>query len=230
MAADHNQQACLGLPHHIPELLEGGMPVTRCAMMTPMPSPSWAKGGGPPVVGPCASKQSRHLFIFLWTKILIPHLCFSSTFRVIFFSTATLPPAYRVKFHVPQDNIFPADPPSLPRGPWDPRQHRERFRSGYLTHAASGAKEGKMAAKPNPPTCVRIGYITLAVWGDPKQHNGGQDRKWPTCRRFAYITLSVQGFRNASLRGTKSQVAHMCADRLHHPCRHRQGTLNAGTK
>ena len=40
----------------------------------------------------------------------------------------------------------------------------------------------------------------------------------PTCGRFGYITLDVSGVPNASEGRTKSEVANMWADWLHHPC------------
>ena len=40
-----------------------------------------------------------------------------------------------------------------------------------------------------------------------------------TIGRIGYITTAVWGVRNASRRGTKSEVAHKCESRLHNPCR-----------
>ena len=34
--ANHKQQALLGLPHHLPELLKGGLLLTDCATMSPL--------------------------------------------------------------------------------------------------------------------------------------------------------------------------------------------------
>ena len=49
--------------------------------------------------------------------------------------------------------------------------------------------------------------------------SGGQNQKWPTRGQSGYITLAVSGVRNASERGTRSQVAHNWAKSLRNPCR-----------
>ena len=59
----------------------------------------------------------------------------------------------------------------------------------------------------------------------PTPEKGGENHKWPTNGRIGYITPAAWGVPNALERGTKSEVAHKCADWLHHPCR--MGVPNA---
>ena len=53
----------------------------------------------------------------------------------------------------------------------------------------------------------------------PTPEKGGENHKWPTNGRIGYITPAAWGVPNALERETKSEVAHKCADWLHHPCR-----------
>ena len=56
--------------------------------------------------------------------------------------------------------------------------------------------------------------------GDPHRFRaGGQNQKWPTCGQGGYVTPAVSGIPTASERGTKSEVAHLWARWLRHPCR-----------
>ena len=57
--ADHKQQACLGPPHHLPELLGGGLPAPHRIPMTPVPCPHRGRTAGPPAVGPGARPGKR---------------------------------------------------------------------------------------------------------------------------------------------------------------------------
>ena len=96
-----------------------------------------------------------------------------------------------------------------------------RGENGYLTHAVSriptasehgskirsGPLVGKMATSPLP------------YRGSPPLHSGGQNQKWPTCGQNGYLTLAVSGIPTASERGAKSEVAHLWAKWLPHPCR-----------
>ena len=70
----------------------------------------------------------------------------------------------------------------------------------------SGPLVGKVATSPPPP------------WGSPPHQRGGQNQKWPTCGQGGYVTLAALGIPSASKRGTKSEVAHLRARWLHHPC------------
>ena len=80
-----------------------------------------------------------------------------------------------------------------------------RFRAGGKIR--SGPLVGKMA---NPPLPSR---------GSPPLQSGAQNQKWPTCGQNGYITPAVSGIPKASERGAKSEVAHLWAKWLRHPCR-----------
>ena len=55
--------------------------------------------------------------------------------------------------------------------------------------------------------------------GSPPLQSGGQNQKWPTCGQNGYVTPAVSGIPTASERGAKSEVAHLWAKWLRHPCR-----------
>ena len=112
-----------------------------------------------------------------------------------------------------------------------------RFRAG--SKIRSGPQVGKVATSPLPsrgapplqsggknqkwPTYGQSGYITPAVSGIPtaaeRGGGGGGNQKWPTSGQSGYITPAVSGIPTASERGAKSEVAHLWAKWLHHPCR-----------
>ena len=71
----------------------------------------------------------------------------------------------------------------------------------------SGPQVGKMATSPLPSR------------GSPPLHSGGQNQKWPTSRQHGYVTPAVSGIPTAARRGAKSEVAHLWAKWLRHPCR-----------
>ena len=59
-----------------------------------------------------------------------------------------------------------------------------------------------------------------AKWPSPLQSGGGGgNQKWPTCGQRGYVTPAVSGIPTASQRGAKSEVAHLWAKWLRHPCR-----------
>ena len=66
---------------------------------------------------------------------------------------------------------------------------------------------GKVATSPLPPR------------GSHPLQSGGQNQKWPICGQGGYITRAASGIPSASKRGAKSEVAHLWARWLHHPCR-----------
>ena len=80
-----------------------------------------------------------------------------------------------------------------------------RFRAGG--NIRSGPLVGKMATSPLPSR------------GCPPLQSGGQNQKWPTCEQNGYVTPAVSGIPTASERGAKSEVAHLWAKWLRHPCR-----------
>ena len=71
----------------------------------------------------------------------------------------------------------------------------------------SGPQVGKVATSPLPSR------------GSPPLRSGGQNQKWPTCGQSGYVTPAVSGIPTASERGGKSEVAHLWAKWLCHPCR-----------
>ena len=108
-----------------------------------------------------------------------------------------------------------------------------RFRAGGKIR--SGPQVGKLATSPLPyrgapplqsggqnqkwPTSGQIGYLTPAVSGSPTAQSGGQNQKWPTSGQIGYLTPAVSGSPTAAERGAKSEVAHLWANWLPHPCR-----------
>ena len=80
-----------------------------------------------------------------------------------------------------------------------------RFRAGGKIR--SGPQVGKVATSPLP------------YRGAPPLQSGGQNQKWPTCGQIGYLTPAVSGSPTASERGAKSEVAHLWANWLPHPCR-----------
>ena len=80
-----------------------------------------------------------------------------------------------------------------------------RFRAGGKIR--SGPQVGKVATSPLPYRGAR-----------PLQ-SGGQNQKWPTSGQSGYLTPAVSGIPTASERGAKSEVAHLWAKWLPHPCR-----------
>ena len=79
------------------------------------------------------------------------------------------------------------------------------FRVGGKTR--SGPLMGKVATSPLPSR------------GSPPLQSGGQNQKWPTCGQSGYVTPAVSGIPTAAERGAKSEVAHLWAKWLRHPCR-----------
>ena len=71
----------------------------------------------------------------------------------------------------------------------------------------SGPIVGKMATSPLPSR------------GSPPLHSGGQNQKWPTSGQGGYVTPAVSGIPTAAERGGESEVAHLWAKWLRHPCR-----------
>ena len=71
----------------------------------------------------------------------------------------------------------------------------------------SGPQMGKVATSPLPSR------------GSPPLQSGGQNQKWPPCEQNGYVTPAVSGIPPAAERGAKSEVAHLWAKWLRHPCR-----------
>ena len=83
--------------------------------------------------------------------------------------------------------------------------HPHRFIAGGKIR--SGPLVGKVATSPLPSR------------GSPPLQSGGQNQKWPPCGQSGYVTPAVSGIPTASERGAKSEVAHLWAKWLRHPCR-----------
>ena len=99
----------------------------------------------------------------------------------------------------------------------------------------SGPLVGKVATSPLPsrgspplqsggqnqkwPTCGQTGSVTPAVSGIPTASERGGNQKWPTSGQSGYVTPAVSGIPSAAKRGGKSEVAHLWAKWLRHPCR-----------
>ena len=66
---------------------------------------------------------------------------------------------------------------------------------------------GKVATSPLPSE------------GSPPLHSGGGNQKWPTCGQIGYVSPAISGIPTAAQRGGKSEVAHLWAKWLRHPCR-----------
>ena len=80
-----------------------------------------------------------------------------------------------------------------------------RFRAGGKIR--SGPLVGKVATSPLPSR------------GSPPLQSGGQNQKWPTSGQSGYVTPAVSGIPTASERGAKSEMGHLWAKWLRHPCR-----------
>ena len=100
----------------------------------------------------------------------------------------------------------------------------------------SGPLVGKVATSPlpsrgSPPLQRREGKIRngplvgivamspLPSRGSPPLQSGGQNQKWPTCGQSGYVTPATSGIPTAAKRAAKSEVAHLWAKWLRHPCR-----------
>ena len=69
------------------------------------------------------------------------------------------------------------------------------------------------------PLVGKVAMSPLPSQGSPPLQSGGGNQKWPTCGQSGYVTLAVSGIPTASKRGGKSEVAHLWAKWLRHPCR-----------
>ena len=109
-----------------------------------------------------------------------------------------------------------------------------RFKAGGKIR--SGPQVGKMAMSPLPsrgspplesgsgkirsgPLVGKMATSPLPSRGSPPLQGGEQNQKWPTSRQNGYVTPAVSGIPTASERGAKSEVAHLWAKGMRHPCR-----------
>ena len=137
--------------------------------------------------------------------------------------------------------------PSLQSG-WENHKWLTCGQSGYVTPAVSGiptaaergaksevahlwAKWLRHPCRPgHPHRCRAVGKIRsgpqvgkvatspLPSRGSPPLQSGGENQKWPTCGQSGYATPAVSGIPTASGRVGKSEVAHLWAKSLRHPC------------
>ena len=92
--------------------------------------------------------------------------------------------------------------------------------NGYVNPAASGIPTASERGRNQKwPTSGQSGYVTPAASGIPTASERGPDQKWPTCGQSGYVTPAVSGIPTASEWGGKSEVAHLWAKWLRHPCR-----------
>ena len=95
--------------------------------------------------------------------------------------------------------------------------------SGYVTPAVSGiptaADRGGGGGVRTGPLVGKVATSPLPSRGSPPLQSGGQNQKWPTCGQSGYVTPAVSGIPTASQRWGKSEVAHLWAKWLYHPCR-----------
>ena len=93
--------------------------------------------------------------------------------------------------------------------------------SGYVTPAVSGIPNAaeRGGGIRSGPVVGKMATSPLPSRGFPPLQSGGQNQKWPTSGQNGYVTPAVSGIPTASERGAKSEVAHLWAKWLRHPCR-----------
>ena len=95
--------------------------------------------------------------------------------------------------------------------------------SGYVTPAVSGiptaAERGGGGGIRGGPLVGKVATSPLPSQGSPPLQSGGQNQKWSTCGQSGYATPTISGIPTAAERGGESEVAHLWAKGLHHPCR-----------
>ena len=69
------------------------------------------------------------------------------------------------------------------------------------------------------PLVGKVAMSPLPSRGSPPLNSGGQNQMWPICGQSGYVTPAVSGIPTASEQGAKSEVAHLRAKWLPHPCR-----------
>ena len=93
--------------------------------------------------------------------------------------------------------------------------------SGYVTPAVSGIPTASERGRGirSGPQVGKVATSPLPSRGPPPLQSGGQNQKWPTSGQSGYVTPAVSGIPTATGRGGKSEVAHLWAKWLCHPCR-----------
>ena len=104
-------------------------------------------------------------------------------------------------------------------GGWKNQQWPTTRRMGHVTQAVSAVP------KPSPQeTKAGYGPQVCALFMSPVPSRGsatprcrGRNQQWPTSGCIGYVTSSVWGVPDASVRGTKQEVAHKWENWLHDP-------------
>ena len=93
--------------------------------------------------------------------------------------------------------------------------------NGYVSPAVSGIPTAAEAGGKfrSGPRVGKVPTSPLPSRGSPPLQSGGQNQKWPTCGQNGYVTPAVSGIPTAAERGANSEVAHVWAKWLRHPCR-----------
>ena len=94
--------------------------------------------------------------------------------------------------------------------------------SGYVTRAVSGiptAAERGGGGIRNGPEAGKVATSPVPSRASPPLQSGEKNQKCPTYGLSGYVTPAVSGSPTAAERGEKTEVAHLWAKWLRHPCR-----------
>ena len=69
------------------------------------------------------------------------------------------------------------------------------------------------------PQVGKVATSALLSRGSQPLQSGGQNQKWPTSGESGYVNPAVSGIPTAAQRGGKSEMVHLWAKQLCHPCR-----------
>ena len=92
--------------------------------------------------------------------------------------------------------------------------------TGYVSPAVSGIPTAseREAKSERGPCLSKVATSPLPCRGSPPLHSEGKNQKWSTCGQGGYVTSAVSEIPTAPERGAKSEVAHLWAKWLRHPC------------
>ena len=94
-------------------------------------------------------------------------------------------------------------------------RHPRRLRDPH--HCRAGGGGGRFRSGPQ---VGKVATPPLPSRGSPTLQSGGGNQKWPTCGLSGYVTPAVSGIPTTAERGGGgSEVAHLWAKWLRHPCR-----------
>ena len=89
-------------------------------------------------------------------------------------------------------------------------------RPGHLGYPDHCRARSKIRSGPLVGT---VATSPLPSRGSPPLQSGGQNQKWPTCEQSGCVTPAISEIPTAAERGAKSEVTHLWAKWLCHPCR-----------